>query len=189
MAKLPDLSDAVVYDENLREVARWPERIAFGVRRGRKQLQQARETGNDTQILRTLGYLTDACRVAGELDASVTYGEEAVDRARAAGNRNAEVANLIRLGEAHKYRGETTIAEQLFRDALALSDDADALALRDFALQHLGKCLMEVGRYDESIDTLEQALKLRRQKGNQPLIDSTEQALALARTHRDARRP
>jgi tetratricopeptide (TPR) repeat protein len=188
MAKLPDLSDAVTLDENLREMPRVPERVAFGIRRARKQLQEAHESGNDTLILRTLGYLTDASRIAGDLDAAVSYGTEALERARVSGNRNAEVANLIRLGEAHKYRDEHAIAEQLFRDALALSQEGDAHALHDFALQHLGKCLLEQGRYDESIGYLEQALKLRRAKGSQPLIDSTGRALALARTRRNATR-
>lgn len=188
MAKLPDISDAIVFDVNLREAARWPERIAFAIRRARKQLQQARDEGNDTQILRTLGYLTDACRIVGERDAAVAYGQEAIERARAAGNRNAEVANLIRLGEAHKYRDEHAIAEPLFREALTLSVDGEARALHDFALQHLGKCLLEEGHYDESIAFLEQALDLRREKGVQPLIDSTEQALTLARTRLEASR-
>ena len=186
MAKLPDISDAITVDENLREVARWPERVAFAIRRARRQLQQARDEQNDTQILRTLGYLTDACRVAGELDAAVTYGQEALERARAAGNHNTEVANLIRLGEVHTYRDEHAIAEPLFREALALSTDGEARALHDFALQHLGKCLLEMARYDESITCLEQALALRREKGIQSLIDSTEQALALARTRPEA---
>jgi HTH-type transcriptional regulator, pleiotropic regulator of extracellular virulence genes len=181
MAKLPDINEAIAFDENLREVARWPERIAYAIRRGRKQLQQARDDENETQILRTLGYLTDACRVSGELDAAVAYGHEAVERARAAGNRNAEVANLIRLAEAHKYRDEHAIAEPLFREALALTSD-DARALRDFALQHLGKCLLEMGRYDEAITHLDEALTLRRTKQTESLIESTEQALALARS-------
>ena len=182
MAKLPDISDAIAFDANLREVARWPERIAFGIRRARKHLQQSRDDGNETQVLRTLGYLTDACRVVGELHAAVSYGQEAVERSRAASNQNAEVANLIRLGESHKYREEHTIAESLFREALALSTDGDARVLHDFALQHLGKCLMELGRYDEAVTYLEQALEIRRTKSSQPLIESTEQALALART-------
>jgi tetratricopeptide (TPR) repeat protein len=182
MAKLPDLSEAIAFDENLREVPRWPERIAYAIRRGRKQLQQSREDGNETQILRALGYLTDACRVFGELDAAVAYGQEAVERSRAAGNRNAEIANLIRLGEAHKYRDEHVIAEPLFREALDLTSDGDVQVLRDFALQHLGKCLLEMGRYDEAITQLEDALALRRAKQNQSLIESTENALALART-------
>lgn len=181
MAKLPDISAATKLDENLREVVSQPARLAYALRRGRKRLQQDRDDGNDTQILRTLGYLTDACRVAGELDAAVAYGQEALERSRAAGNRNAEVANLIRLGEAHKYRDEHTIAEALFREALALSADGEAQALHDFALQHLGKCLLEMARYDESIAYLERALELRREKGLKPLIDSTEQALNLAR--------
>ncbi|HYI15835.1 MAG TPA: tetratricopeptide repeat protein [Thermomicrobiales bacterium] len=186
MAKLPDISEAIAFDENLREIPRWPERIAYAIRRGRKQLQQARDDGNETQILRTLGYLTDACRVFGELDAAVAYGREAVERSLATANRNAEVANLIRLGEAHKYRDEHAIAEPLFRAALDLTTDGDAEVLRDFALQHLGKCLLEMGRYDEAITYLEQALALRQAKKNQPLIDSTEQALALARTQLEA---
>jgi HTH-type transcriptional regulator, pleiotropic regulator of extracellular virulence genes len=182
MAKLPDINEAIAFDENLREVPRWPERIAYAIRRGRKQLQQARDDGNETQILRTLGYLTDACRVSGELDAAVAYGQEAVERAQAASNRNAEVANLIRLAEAHKYRDEHAIAEPLFREALALTSDDDARALRDFALQHLGKCLLEMGRYDEAITHLDEALTLHRTKQTESLIESTEQALALARS-------
>jgi len=185
MAKLPDISNATRLDEKLREVVTQPERVAYALRRARKQLQQSREDSNDTQILRTLGYLTDACRVAGELNAAVTYGQEALERSRHAGNRNAEVANLIRLGEAYKYRDEHAIAEPLFREALTLSASGDAL--HDFALQHLGKCLLEMNRYDESIACLEQALERRREKGIQPLIDSTEQALALARLTSSAR--
>lgn len=186
MAKLPDISEAIAFDENLREVPRWPERIAYAIRRGRKQLQQARDDGNETQILRTLGYLTDACRVSGELDAAVAYGREAVEHARAAGNRNAEVANLIRLGEAHKYRDEHAIAEPLFREALALTSDSDAETLRDFALQHVGKCLLEMGRYDEAITHLEEALTLRQARRTESLIESTEQALALAQSRMEA---
>jgi tetratricopeptide (TPR) repeat protein len=185
MAKLPDISDATTFDDNLREVPRWPERIAYAIRRGRKQLQQARDESNETQILRTLGYLTDACRVSGELDAAVAYGQEALERSRTAGNRNAEVANLIRLGEAHKYRDEHAIAEPLFREALAQTSEGDAQALRDFALQHLGKCLLETGHYSEAIAHLEEALALRQAKQNQSLVDSTQQALALARTRLD----
>jgi tetratricopeptide (TPR) repeat protein len=189
MAKLPDIRDAVRFDENLREVPRWPDRIAYAIRRGRKQLQDSRDEGNETQVLRTLGYLTDACRVAGELDAAVGYGQEALERARSAGNRNAEIANLIRLGEAHKYRDEHETAEALFREALALTSENATDPLHDFAHQHLGKCLIDQGRYDEAIEHLEQALTVRRAKGNQPLIESTEQAIALARAKRDAPTP
>ncbi|MDQ3549840.1 MAG: tetratricopeptide repeat protein [Chloroflexota bacterium] len=181
MAKLPDISAATRLDENLRKVVIHPERVAFAIRRARKQLQQSRDDGNDTQILRTLGYLTDACRIAGELDTAVTYGQEALERSRSAGNRNAEVANLIRLGEAHTYRDEHAIAEPLFREALTLSTGGDAHALHDFALQHLGKCLLEMGRYDESIACLELALALRREQGISSLTESTEAALGLAR--------
>jgi tetratricopeptide (TPR) repeat protein len=187
MAKLPDVSDAIRIDENLREVPRWPDRIAYALRRARKQLAEARETGNDTQILRTLGYLTDASRVAGEVDSAVAYGQEALERARASGNSNAIVANLIRLGDAHKYRDEHSVAEPLLRVALTLSSVCESGELHDYALQHLGTLLLEMGHYDQSIDYLEQALALRQTKGTQPLIESTQQALAVARSRQDTR--
>lgn len=181
MAKLPDISGAIALDENLREVARWPERIAYAIRRARKQLGEARDGANDIQILRTLGYLTDACRIAGEHDAAVAYGQEALDRSRTSGNPNAEIANLLRLAEAHQYRNDSLSAEPLFREAIALSIAGETHALHDSALQQLGTFLIELGRYDESIAALEGALALRRARGNRAQIDATMQALELAR--------
>ena len=65
MAKLPDLSDATTFDENLREIPTRPGRIARGIRLGRARLDEARAKGDDTDLLHTLGYLADACRVSG----------------------------------------------------------------------------------------------------------------------------
>jgi tetratricopeptide (TPR) repeat protein len=181
MPKLPDLTGATAFDENLREIPARPGRIARGVRLARARLDEARAAGDGAQVLRVLGYLADACRVAGQLDDAVAYAGEALDLARAAGNRNAEIANLIRLAEARKYRGEHAAAETLQREALALAGPDDAHPLRDYALQHLGKNLLEQGRHDEAIACLDDALTLRREKGQPSLVDSTEQALTLAR--------
>lgn len=51
----------------------------------------------------------------------------------------------------------------------------------EFALQHKGKCLMEMGRLDEAEIEFIKAFKLRKFKGDIALINSTEKALELVK--------
>src|SRR5699024_12286139 len=51
----------------------------------------------------------------------------------------------------------------------------------DFALQHKGKCLMELARLNDAEACFVKALALRNAKGDAALMDSTEQAIDLVR--------
>ncbi|MER2126096.1 tetratricopeptide repeat protein [Solibacillus sp.] len=90
-----------------------------------------------------------------------------------------EITTRIRLGEVYKYQGNHQKALELFQKAVLLCEASDAKNQLDFAYQHLGKCLMEMGRYNEAQAVLRLALALRKQKDNQDLIDSTIKALTL----------
>ena len=83
-------------------------------------------------------------------------------------------AATIRLGEAHRGAGDLGEAERLLRDALAEGGRTE-----HFALQHLGKTLLDAGRAAEALPVLERALELRRELGDPALIEST--ALGLER--------
>jgi len=102
---------------------------------------------------------------------------EAVTLARTLGDRRREAANLIRLATARQYGGQHAEAEAIFREALALTETGDAADYEDFALQHLGKCLVETGRVAEAMLCFDRALVLRWMKADAELIASTEQAL------------
>ena len=67
----------------------------------------------------------------------------------------------------------------MLREAAALAL-VEAPELEDFALQHLGKCLVDAGRAAEGVEQLERALALRLRKGDPALIASTAEALARA---------
>lgn len=54
------------------------------------------------------------------------------------------------------------------------------LKYRDFALQHLGKCCLEMGNVSDATTLLKQPLTLRQQEGNERLIASTELVLRYA---------
>lgn len=107
-----------------------------------------------------------------------------MEQAKVDGNANREVVSLIRLGEAYKYNDGHEKALLCFQQALEICDLQQVIDYVDFALQHKGKCLMELGRLTEAENCFLQALSIRETKGDQSLIESTEQALSHVKTLR-----
>jgi tetratricopeptide (TPR) repeat protein len=178
---LPDLQRYTAFDEELRELP--TDRLVFtqAIREAQKQLKQAMQDSDDVVIIRLLGYLGDACRVAGRLTEAVEYLDEAVRRAQQCGISRAEYPNRIRLAEVHKYRGEWAVAEGMLQQVAKTLQDDPQSDLYHFALQHWGKCLLDQQKWDEAIAILEETLAIRNQRGNRSWIHSTEIALKRAK--------
>lgn len=83
----------------------------------------------------------------------------------------------MNIADAHRYAGNLAESERMFRDALRRARESGTHV--DFALQHLGKCLIDRQRLDEAREVLTEALDLRRARGDESLIASTRAALAL----------
>ncbi|MUV39098.1 hypothetical protein JNUCC1_02970 [Lentibacillus sp. JNUCC-1] len=96
-------------------------------------------------------------------------------------NFTREIVSLIRLGEAFKYDQQHHKALDLFNAALDKCEANNVNAYLDFALQHKGKCLLELARLDDAEECFVKALELRKEKREVSLIDSTEQALRLVK--------
>ncbi|WP_391205464.1 hypothetical protein [Psychrobacillus sp. L4] len=97
-------------------------------------------------------------------------------------NCNREIISLIRLGEALKYDNKLDKSLEIFDEALIKSTISASNSYKDFALQHKGKCLLELKRVEEAIKCFQEAVMLRIEKNNQSLIVSTLHALDFART-------
>ena len=178
---LPDLGVLTTFDDALREAPVDADVLARAVEKASVLLAEACLQGEDATRVRLLGYLGNACRVLGRHDEAVAALAKAVTLARGGGDDRASLVNRLRLGEARKYRGDVTEAEAIFRQALRDAQQNDNLTdYRDFALQHLGKRRLEKGDAVEATLLLEQALELRRRRGDPRLIASTELALARA---------
>lgn len=120
--------------------------------------------GNDdaAQLAKAKRYLADC----------LAYATDQEDAIR-------EMVTLIRMGEVLKYGGEYKEALTLFHKALSLCRSGDFLVYQDFTLQHIGKCYLEMHEFECAEKNLQEALDLRRKKGDEALIDSTEKALEL----------
>jgi tetratricopeptide (TPR) repeat protein len=179
---LPDLRDLTKFDSSLREVPADVDALTTAIGQAESELGMAEAAQQNEVIVRLLGYLGNACRILGRTAESVNYLERAVFLCRMLADRRGELVNTVRLAEARKYSGDHSAAEQLLRTALTWTDEEGLSNYKDFILQHLGKCRLEQGAADEAVLLLEGALALRLAKGDRTLIESTKQALTLARS-------
>jgi tetratricopeptide (TPR) repeat protein len=152
------------------------------IREQHEALHEAVEAEDAEGELAALGPIAEAFRMLGQLEPAASYSERALTLARAIGKPKAVVSNLIRLATAYQYANRHEEAMPLFDEAVALAPTVGVL--EDYALQHRGKCLAELGRWDEAIADFEAALALRRVRGDAGLVDSTEEALEEARMRR-----
>jgi tetratricopeptide (TPR) repeat protein len=92
------------------------------------------------------------------------------------------VANSIRLAHVYQWMKHFDRAEALFIVVInKCREDSQASEYLSFALQHYGKLTFDQERYDEALEYFEAAMELRRNAGDQSLIDSTQLALDITR--------
>lgn len=165
---LPDLRRLVRFDERLREVPVDREAVESAFEAATRALEA------DPDDVTLLSYAGNASRILGRGEESIALFERAL--AAAAGEHG--VVARIGLGEAYRCadRPDEAVAEL----EAALSDARHAGSHVDFALQHLGKAVLDAGDPTRAGILLAEALELRRRRGDAALIESTE--LALART-------
>ncbi|SFJ22418.1 tetratricopeptide repeat protein [Thermoflavimicrobium dichotomicum] len=183
---LPNLSLFTRFDPDryYREVATDRAGLERAIRLAKKLLynieRQPEREENKKVLLFLNSYLGNAYRVLDQPEPAIRYLTIAEKIARQFNNPALLARTLIRLGEAYKYGDQHDKALACFQEVKDLTDCEELYFYHDFALQHIGKCLMELGRYDEALDHFHKALALRKQKEKQELIRSTELALKLA---------
>lgn len=182
LSALPDLQAMSRMDGRVRQVATDTPTVERAIETARAHLSAARSAGNQRAMIRILGYLGE--RLAGRLDEADATLSEALTASRLAKDARSIVVGLIRLGELRRCQDRYADAEVFLREALAIAEDPghpECAMYRDFALQHLGKTVLDAGRRDEAVALLERALTIRTASGAASLIASTEQALRRAR--------
>jgi HTH-type transcriptional regulator, pleiotropic regulator of extracellular virulence genes len=129
---------------------------------------------DETEEMRLSGRIGEHYRMLGEYNAALIYLQNAVELVRKLGDSRQEIANLLRLATTLQYADRHAEALPLFRDALVKSRGG---SYEDFALQHMGKCLVELGQIEEARTCFEAALVIRQIKGDTELLASTHEAL------------
>jgi tetratricopeptide (TPR) repeat protein len=142
---------------------------------------------DDQERLRLLGRLGDHLRQSPDhATAAIELLQQAIELARSIGHPAALAGNLIRLATAEQYAGRHEQALATFAKAREVIDAHAVEGLRDFACQHMGKCLTEMGRWDDAQAMFDTAAQLRESRGAAGLLASSRQALSALAERRAA---
>ncbi|AXE23539.1 hypothetical protein C0216_08750 [Streptomyces globosus] len=170
------LQHLITQDDALRMVPTDRDQLAAALADIREELRVLPE-GSEADRARVLARWTGiGLVVLGDYDDARAFLRRALDLATASGNTRAVIAAELNLGDAYRYAGETETADKLYRGALDAARSQHP-ELVDFALQHLGKHLMEQGDLVPARAHLQEALRLRTAKGDAGLIESTQAAV------------
>lgn len=154
-----------------------PLALAKKVEQDYEQLAQARVAHNEPMQLELLSRLGSRLTILGKESAAAPLLEQALVLARQLGEKRVEITTLLNLATAQQYLGQRDLAQNLFQEALDQVRASEQRQEEDFILQHRGRCFVEQGKLEEARACFEQALILRKRKGDQRGIDSTQRAL------------
>lgn len=175
---LSSLNQIIYFDRDdfLREKASDPTRLLEVIKTAEALLEKTDENEDKYFLMGTLGNLY---RIQGNTKEAMNLLTNCLDYALVQGNFKKEIISSIRLGEAFKYDGKHTKANQLFDESITKCKAYKHGSYLDFALQHKGKCLLEMGNLTVAKDCLDEALRIRKLKGDEELIQSTQLAIKL----------
>ena len=132
------------------------------LRSGFEQLDQMGETSNSADLA---ALLAQALHAQGYADDALRFSEIS-EQAAGSGDLSPQVQWRAARAKVLAGCGQTSQAETLAREAVALAAESDFLVLRGDTLMDLAEVLRLVGRPSEAAPAVEEALRLYEQKGN-----------------------
>lgn len=175
------LNEVIYFDQNeyLRERTSSPSKLREVIHSAESLL--ARGVSKEDKYF-LYGAIGNLLRIIGDSKEAINYLSLNLKYSIARGDKTREIISLIRLGEALKYNSNHEIALDKFDKVITLCQESETQSYLDFALQHKGKCLLEVKRVEEAMICFQEAYTIRKQKGNADLLESTDLALRFAQS-------
>ena len=170
------IAETIYFDEKqyLREQTSAPANVKEFITQAEAMLQQISNLEEEYYLLGAIGY---CYRVLNQAKDAIRYFEKCLKYVEK--NPQRKMVTLIRLGEAYKCNDQLQKALKLFEEAQYVQINYAFPGYKDFIYQHQAKCLVELGELVLAKKLLIKAIKIRRNKGTQSLIESTEKVLHL----------
>lgn len=111
-----------------------------------------------------------------DLDRALTAAADAVT----AGDARTEASNLVQLATGLQHADRHDEAIDVFRDVLARTGDEGFDEYEHVAWQHMGECLVEMGRVPEAVAAFHRALAIRILLDDPGLVAASRRALDAA---------
>jgi tetratricopeptide (TPR) repeat protein len=173
------------YDAALREVPVDAKAFAQAVDRRVEEIAAARS--QPKRLLAMLGEATPLLRIAGRLEEARRTASAAIAIAELLEDSRAAFASRVGLAAVMQWEGRFELSTPLFDQLIAQVRGTPELAdLADEVLQQAGKNLLQQRRYAEAARCFRDALKLRRAKGDDALMEASAEALRVTQAAEQA---
>jgi tetratricopeptide (TPR) repeat protein len=143
--------------------------------RNRLETMRRRAIRKRAKLLSKLGVLLLADPAT--LDEAAAILDDAHALAHQLRHNRLIATNGIRRAMAFQYRGHHLAALQAYDETIGFIENNGLRRLKDYALQHKGKCLVEAGDLGSAARCLDAALHIRQQRGDEDLVASTMRAI------------
>ena len=125
-------------------------------------------------------------RLLGRYDEAFERAQAACRQSRFTGSREDSLAARIRRAQVEQYRGNLDVALGELTNCVEEAVAHEWGELAGFALQHRGKALFDLGRYEDALADFERALKYREVDGTPAdQVNSTRFAVKAVRARLD----
>lgn len=175
LEQVEQLKQYLYIDENdlLREKCTNNNLLKSLIEKGEKVLWEY--NGEDrNEVIGTLGNLY---RIKGDLQNALPCLERYKNNCLDNGTHEQAILSLLRYAEALKYNHQYQDALAYFEEALERGSVLRINTYENIAWQQLGKCYVEMGFMKQAENCFLKALLLRKQLGDEKLLEATEQAL------------
>ena len=134
------------------------------------------------QHIRMAGLAGSLARILRDFKTAHQNLEQALRLAQIANEKKSVTANELRLAHLYQWERQFGTSTAMFDKIIKNCEtDVELEAYLDFAYQHAGKNAFDQGHYEQAETFFKKALRIRSQRGNADLIESTELALQAVR--------
>jgi HTH-type transcriptional regulator, pleiotropic regulator of extracellular virulence genes len=163
----------VVINDKLREIPVDMASMQSGIAEIKKFVLDEDDEVAKARWMSQLGYYQN---IVGEHDVAQANLQQALKLFRKHGLVNFTIVAKLRMAQVLQYSGDLEMALAIV-DALEEELEDEYVVYHDFILQHKGKILFDMKAYDPALECLNDALTIRKEKGDKALIDSTRYAM------------
>ncbi len=169
------------YGEDLREIPEYPGGFKKSIKYLEAKVNSEPSDEERGKILSTLGVLK---RIMSRPEESLPLLDEAAQLFERCGNKKLSLINDVRKAVSFQFLDRHADAETLYKEVEEyILAHPRHFGLLDFVYQHRGKNEFDQGNYDKAMQAFRKALELRRKKGRQELIGSTNFAINITQKH------
>lgn len=167
-----------LFDEKLKDFFEKPSDVHRYIE---EEIKQLKKTSDMLERVKMLGLIGVHFRILEDLDRSKKYLQEAIQLIRENNlGLKLQVVNEMRLAHTYQWERNFELSKEIFEKLEKICElESDVVCYRHFLFQHFGKYYFDLKEYKRALYYFKNALLLRKNDGEQSLIESSQFAIEI----------